>query len=102
MTGRPYDTDLISGLSIGSVYAMVGLGFVVIYSVCGIINFAHGEYVMAGGMVAAILVRSGVSLPIAILIAIGVAAGVGALSWKIIMDPTEERRTWCSSCSVWV
>jgi branched-chain amino acid transport system permease protein len=41
---------LVSGLSVGSVYALVAIGFVVIYSVTGIINFAQGEFVMLGGM----------------------------------------------------
>jgi branched-chain amino acid transport system permease protein len=80
---------LVSGLSMGSVYAMVGLGFMVIYSVCGIINFAHGDYVMVGGMVAASLFGSGISLPASILIAIVITLIVGGLSWRIITDPTE-------------
>jgi len=41
---------LLSGLTLGSVYAIVGLGFTIIFSVTGIINFAQGEFVMLGGM----------------------------------------------------
>jgi branched-chain amino acid transport system permease protein len=41
-----------SGITIGSIYAMVALGFLIIYSSTGIINLAQGEFVMLGGMIA--------------------------------------------------
>jgi len=41
-----------SGITIGSIYAMVALGFLIIYNATGIINLAQGEFVMLGGMVA--------------------------------------------------
>jgi len=41
-----------SGITIGSIYAMIALGFLIIYSSTGIINFAQGEFVMLGGMIA--------------------------------------------------
>ncbi len=44
---------LLSGLSTGSVYALVALGFNVIFKSTGAINFAQGEWVKMGGMVAA-------------------------------------------------
>lgn len=43
---------LISGITQGSIYALVALGFTIIYSVTGIINFAQGDFVMLGGMLA--------------------------------------------------
>ena len=42
----------MSGLTQGSIYALIGLGFTIIYSVTQIINFAQGEFVMLGGMLA--------------------------------------------------
>jgi len=42
---------LITGLTIGSIYAMVAVGFNIIYNVTEIINFAQGEFVMLGGLV---------------------------------------------------
>jgi len=80
---------LFGGLTIGSLYALVGLGFVIIYSVAGIINFAHGEYVMLGGMLSATLSASGMPLPVALLIAVVVTCIVGLVSCRIITDPTE-------------
>lgn len=42
---------LFTGITIGSIYAMVGMGFTIIYNATGIINFAQGEFVMLGGMI---------------------------------------------------
>ncbi|MBW1713237.1 MAG: branched-chain amino acid ABC transporter permease [Deltaproteobacteria bacterium] len=46
---------LITGITIGSIYAMVAIGFNIIYNVTEIINFAQGEFVMLGGLVMATL-----------------------------------------------
>jgi branched-chain amino acid transport system permease protein len=42
---------LVTGLTLGSIYAMVGLGFTIIYNATGIINLAQGEFVMFGGLI---------------------------------------------------
>ena len=44
--------QLINGLVIGSVYALVALGYTMVYGILGLINFAHGEVVMVGALVA--------------------------------------------------
>lgn len=41
---------VLSGLTTGSIYALIGFGFAIIYNATGIINFAQGEFVMLGGM----------------------------------------------------
>ncbi len=56
---------LLSGITKGSIYAVVAIGFSLIYSATGILNFAQGEFVMLGGMVAVTLAHY-VPLPIAI------------------------------------
>jgi len=43
---------IFSGITIGSIYAIRGIGFNVIYSTTGVLNLAQGEFVMLGGMVA--------------------------------------------------
>ncbi len=45
----------IAGLKSGSIYALVALGFSLVYGSTGIINFAQGEFVMIGAMVAAVM-----------------------------------------------
>lgn len=69
---------LISGMTMGSIYALVGLGFTIIFSVTGIINFAQGEFVMLGGMLSFILFDSfDLPMPLAIILSIVAAAIVG-------------------------
>src|SRR5512137_457192 len=69
---------LLSGITKGSVYAVVAIGFNLIYSATGVINFAQGEFVMLGGMVAVTLAHY-VPLPVAIAGAVGIVALVGCL-----------------------
>ena len=61
---------LLSGVSTGSVYALVALGFNVIFKSTGAINFAQGEWVMMGGMVAAASYAAHAPLGLAVLCAI--------------------------------
>ena len=44
--------QLINGVTVGSVYALVALGYTMVYGIIGLINFAHGDVVMVGAMVA--------------------------------------------------
>jgi len=53
---------LISGITLGSLYALVGLGFVVIYRATKVVNFAQGEMMMLGAMLALYLFRFTVPL----------------------------------------
>jgi branched-chain amino acid transport system permease protein len=69
---------LIAGLTYGTIYAVVGVGFNIIYNTTGIINFAQGEFVMLGGMTAVTL-HGFVPLPIAIAGAVLAAMAIGAL-----------------------
>lgn len=76
---------LFSGLTVGAIYALVALGFTLIYNASDVLNFAQGEFVMLGGMVTVFAVAAGVPLPLAALLAIVVAVAVGlALYWMAI------------------
>lgn len=75
---------------IGSIYALIALGFNVIYSTTGIINFAQGEFVMIGGVMAAWShVALGLPLPLAILAGIAVASAVGFASYLLGIRPAK-------------
>jgi len=75
---------LVSGLSQGSIYALVGLGFTLIHAVTRIINFAQGEFVMLGGMMSFVLIRSaGIPMPLALLMSIAIAVVIGALLYAL-------------------
>jgi branched-chain amino acid transport system permease protein len=69
---------LVAGLTYGAIYAVVAIGFNIVYSATGIINFAQGEFVMLGGMIAVQASRT-MPLPAAIALAVAATAAVGAL-----------------------
>jgi branched-chain amino acid transport system permease protein len=78
---------LLSGITIGSTYALAALGFSIIYNASGVINFAQGEFIMLGGMLASVLVASGVPLPVAIIVALAIAGVVGLMVEKLAIEP---------------
>ena len=80
---------LFSGVTIGATYALSALGFSIIYNASGVINFAQGEFIMLGGMAAALLVAQGVPLPLAIAIAVAAAAVAGLLVEKFAIEPAK-------------
>ncbi len=76
-----------SGLTVGSVYALVALGFTVIYNASNVVNFAQGEFVMLGGMVTVALLAASVPLPVAGVAAVFVAALVGLALHRLAIEP---------------
>ncbi|MBJ6123873.1 branched-chain amino acid ABC transporter permease [Microvirga splendida] len=78
---------LISGLTVGAVYALVALGFTLIYNASGVVNFAQGEFVMLGGMVTVFASAAGAPLPLAALIAIVAAVIIGLLLHRLAIEP---------------
>ena len=76
-----------SGLTVGAIYALVALGFTLIYNASDIINFAQGEFVMLGGMTTVFMALAGVPLPLAALIAIIVTTGIGLALHRLAIEP---------------
>ena len=81
---------VLGGVVDGAIFALVAAGFVLIYQVTGIINFAQGEFVMIGGMTAASLAAVGMPPLAAAGIAVVVAAAVGAAAYLIAIRPARE------------
>jgi branched-chain amino acid transport system permease protein len=69
---------LVAGITYGTIYAIVAIGFNIIYNATGIINFAQGEFVMLGGMTAVTL-NQFMPLPLAIPAAVVITTIVGAI-----------------------
>ncbi|PLC49031.1 high-affinity branched-chain amino acid ABC transporter permease LivH [Pollutimonas subterranea] len=70
--------QLFNGLSLGAIYALIAIGYTMVYGIIGMINFAHGEIYMIGAYVglvtlSAIGVNSGLPLPVIILIMLVIA-----------------------------
>jgi len=78
---------LLSGLTVGAIYALVALGFCIIYNASHVINFAQGEFVMIGGMATASLLGAGLPLAFAALGAVALAALVGMALARFAVQP---------------
>src|SRR5690242_14937422 len=76
---------IIGGVSLGAIYALVGMGFSLVYRTMGLVNFAHGNVVMIGAYLASTFYLS-VQLPfaVAMVIAIGVTGAVGVVIERVL------------------
>ena len=81
---------LISGLTVGAVYALVALGFTLVYNASDVVNFAQGEFVMLGGMVTVFATAAGVPLPLAAVLAVCVSVIVGLLLYWLAIEPARD------------
>jgi branched-chain amino acid transport system permease protein len=81
----------LSGIALGTVYGIVGLGFTIIYNATGVINFAQGEFVMLGGLIAVTLAQFHVPPLASALIAGIVVALVGILLERLAIRPVSRR-----------
>ncbi len=81
---------LATGLAVGSVYALVGLGLVLIFQVTGAINFAQGDFVMVGALTFALLSERDWSLLTAGPTAVAAATVVGLLVERLAIAPARE------------
>ncbi|MCL1862087.1 MAG: branched-chain amino acid ABC transporter permease [Defluviitaleaceae bacterium] len=80
--------QLINGLSIGSIYALVALGYTMVYGIVKLINFAHGDVIMVGAYIIFLLVMyTGMHFVPAVLIAMAGCALLGVLMEKIAYKP---------------
>ncbi len=78
---------LLSGITVGAVYALVALGFTIIYNASDVVNFAQGEFVMLGGMITFFAHAAGMPLPLAALIAILATSAAGVALNKLAIEP---------------
>jgi branched-chain amino acid transport system permease protein len=70
---------VVSGLTLGAIYALIAIGFTIVFSTVRIVNFAHGEFVMAGGVLYAWL-NIVHQIPVAVAIPLAIA-GCVVLAW---------------------
>ena len=79
---------LISGLSLGSVYAIIALGYTMVYGIAKMLNFAHGDVIMIGAYMALIsMTQLGVPVLPAILIAVVICTVLGVVIERIAYKP---------------
>lgn len=83
---------IVSGISTGCIYGLIGIGFCVIYNASGIVNFAQGAFVMLGGIVTYSLFASwGLPLVLAAILAVIVVALAGVILERVVVRPLWDR-----------
>jgi branched-chain amino acid transport system permease protein len=80
---------LVTGTTLGATYALVALGFSIIYSASGVINFAQGEFVMLGGMSAVFMVAGGAPVPLALLGGVVLGGLAGMALYRVGIQPAQ-------------
>ena len=84
-------TNLINGLSLGSVYAIIALGYTMVYGIAKMLNFAHGDVIMIGGYVCFVSVMSlGLGAVPSILLAIIACTLLGILVERLAYKPLRQ------------
>ena len=78
-----------SGVTLGAIYALVALGFTLIYNASHVINFAQGEFLMIGGMGTVVLMDAGVPIYFAIPLAIAMSGVAGVLLHRLAIAPAK-------------
>ena len=81
-------TYLINGISLGSVYAIIALGYTMVYGIAKMLNFAHGDVIMIGAYtVLTLLTGSGMNPFLAVLIGMATCTALGMTIEKIAYKP---------------
>lgn len=69
--------QIANGLLLGSIYALVALGYTMVYGILGLINFAHGDIVMVGALVAlSVILSLGATMPVVVVLLLATAAAM--------------------------
>ncbi len=74
---KTFIEQTINGIQSGSIYALIALGYTMVYGIVKLINFAHGDILMVGAYLSFVLVNSGIPLPVAIIISMIACAILG-------------------------
>lgn len=88
--------QILNGLHIGSIYALIALGYTMVYGIVKLINFAHGDIMMVGAYIAFMMITAfNLPLPIAIIISMAICALIGIGIEKVAYKPLRNApRMW--------
>ena len=79
---------LINGLSLGSVYAIIALGYTMVYGIAKMLNFAHGDVIMVGAFVVFLCMKdAGINALVSVLISMAVCTVLGVVIEKVAYRP---------------
>ncbi|MEA2445406.1 MAG: branched-chain amino acid transport system permease protein [Thermoleophilales bacterium] len=82
---------VFSGLTQGCLYALIALAFVTIANVTGVYNFAQGDWIMVGGMVAVAGAAGGLPVAVCVVLAMAAVAGVALVQERLTVAPVRHR-----------
>ncbi len=82
--------QLVNGASLGSMYALIAIGYTMVYGVLRLINFAHGDFMMVGAFLTLFSFSSGLPFELSVLIAIIGSAIIGVLTDKVAYKPLRD------------
>ncbi len=82
--------QLINGISLGSMYALIAIGYTMVYGTLRLINFAHGDIMMVGAFLVYLADAVGLPFPVAVLAGIAGAIVIGIMTDKIAYKPLRE------------
>ena len=84
-------SNLISGIRLGSIYAIIALGYTMVYGIAKMLNFAHGDVIMIGAYSAFVaLYRANLPLPIALIISIFICTLLGVIIERLAYKPLRQ------------
>ena len=78
---------LLSGISVGGQYALIAIGYTMVYGILRLINFAHGDVFMVSGILMVYLVASGIPLYVSIPLVLVLTAFIGFLIERVAYKP---------------
>ena len=79
---------ILNGISLGSVYAIIALGYTMVYGIAKMLNFAHGDIIMVGSYVAFLAINSmGLPVPVAIVLSVIVCTVLGMVIERVAYKP---------------
>lgn len=84
---------LVNGLSVGSMYALIALGYTMVYGIILLINFAHGEFMMMGAFIGSLVIGylAGIPLVLALVIAMVGAGLLAVVTERIAYRPLRDK-----------
>jgi branched-chain amino acid transport system permease protein len=81
-------SQVVSGLATGCVYALIALGFVLIFKATDVVNFAQGEFVMVSGFISyTLLIRGGLPYWLVLLVTVVASGFVGVILERVVVRP---------------
>ena len=76
-----------AGMAVGSIYALIAIGIVLIYKCSGVVNFAQGAYAMVGAYATYALIRLGLPAFVAVVASMAIMAGIGIATERLVLRP---------------